>query len=416
MSVVLAYHLAVSAFLLLVTVQIGLNWRLFAAPRRRSWEKEDAPLVSVLVPARNEARRILPCLLSLVAQDYPNYEIIVLDDHSEDDTARVVMHFGFTREPGASRRLVEGNRLPDGWTGKSWACHQLATEARGDYLVFTDADTVHEAAALGAFVGHALKTRAALLSAWPWQITGTWSEQAVIPLVYVLLLGALPHYLLRRLQRRPEYARGASRASLETLGAANGQFMMFRRDAYETIGGHAAVRDHLVEDVALGRLVAARTGEGLRLINCDGSRLVHCRMYTSFLEVWEGFTKNLRAAFADSAVSFWVFGLLQFCGLLVPFVFAAWPKLSGKWWWIPVAQVVWIYGLRLALAMRFRTSLLGAWLHPVGQALSLLIGLNSWRLSTRQGVTWKGRRYRMSQPANAPETEPVAAGQDTPSA
>lgn len=399
----LVYHLVVSAFLLLVTVQIALNWRLFVAPSaRRFLPGEAAPLVSVLIPARNEARRISPCLRSLLAQDYPNYEIIVLDDHSDDDTARIVLDHGLSRDNGADRRLVQGQPLPLGWTGKAWACHQLAAAARGEYLLFTDADTTHEPFALGALVGHALETDAALLSAWPRQVTGSWSEAAVIPLVYVLLLGALPHYVLRRLQRRPEYARSASRTMLESLGAANGQFILFKRLAYEQIGGHAAVRDHLVEDVALGRLVAARTGAGMRLINCDGSRLVHCRMYTSFPEVWEGFTKNLRAAFAESSLAFWFFGVLQTCGLLLPFVFAFLPGLSGRWWWIPVAQVAWVYALRLVLAARFRTSWAGALLHPVGQGLSLLIGLNSWRLSTQKGVTWKGRTYRMSEPARLP--------------
>lgn len=413
MNAMLAYHLVVSAFLLLVTVQIALNWRLFVAPRPRRFEPGGkSPLVSVLIPARNEARRIEPCLRSMLAQDYPNYEIVVLDDHSEDDTARVVLAHGFSRDPDGARRLLDSRPLPSGWTGKSWACHQLAGAARGDYLLFTDADTTHDPTALGAFIGHALDSDAALLSAWPRQVTGTWSEHAVIPLVYVLLLGALPHYLLRRLQRRPEYARGTSPGTLESLGAANGQFILFRRNVYDEIGGHAAVRDHLVEDVALGRLVAARTGEGMRLINCDGSRLVHCRMYTSFPEVWEGFTKNLRAAFAESSFSFWLFGVLQTCGLLLPFVFACLPGISGRWWWIPVAQVAWIYALRLLLAARFRTSWTGAWLHPVGQGLSLLIGLNSWRLSTQKGVTWKGRTYRMNETSSGdgivPPVAPVA--------
>lgn len=408
MSGLLVYHFLVSAFLLLVTVQIALNWRLFVAPPPRRFAKDDAPLVSVLIPARNEARRIVPCLRSLLAQDYPRFEIIVLNDHSEDDTEGVVLGHGFAREPETARRLLEGDTLPPGWTGKSWACHQLASAARGDYLLFTDADTVHEPGALGAFLGHAQASGAALLSAWPRQITGTWSEKAVIPLVYVLLLGALPHYMLRRLQRRPEYARGASRSMLESLGAANGQFMLFRREAYRQIGGHAAVRDHLVEDVALGRLVTACTSEGMRLINCDGSRLVHCRMYTCFPEVWEGFTKNLRAAFAESSFSFWLFGALQTCGLLLPFVFACLPGWHGRWWWVPLAQAAWVYGLRFALACRFRTSFLGASLHPVGQGLSLLIGLNSWRLSRRKGVRWKGRTYRMTDPVRQPDSVMVA--------
>ena len=408
MSFVLVYHLAVTLFLGLVTLNVALNWRLFVAPRPRRFDPaEGAPLVSLLVPARNEASRITPCLQSLVGQDYPNYEVLVLDDHSTDATATVVLGLGFSREKTGARRLLEGRSLPDGWTGKSWACHQLAAAARGKYLLFTDADTVHDPAALGAFVHHSMETDAALLSAWPRQVTGTWSERAVIPLVYVLLLGALPHYLLRRLQRRPEYARGASGRSLESLGAANGQFILFRRDAYETVGGHAAVRDHLVEDVALGRLVAARTGEGLRLINCDGSRLVSCRMYTAFPEVWEGFTKNLRAAFAESSFSFWLFGVLQTAGLLLPFVFACLPGINGRWWWLPVVQVGWIYGLRLLLAARFRTSWAGALLHPLGQGLSLLIGLNSWRLSTQKGVTWKGRTYRMNAKPEDPLTVPA---------
>ena len=401
MDWILAYHLAVTAFLLLVTVNIFINWFLFVAPRPRRFDAAGtvAPLVSVLVPARNEAGRITPCLCSLLAQDYPNYEMVVLDDHSEDDTAAVVLGHGFSREKTSRLRLMEGEPLPAGWTGKAWACHQLAAVARGDYLLFTDADTAHDPAALGAMMGHAHDTGAALLSAWPRQVTGTWSEHAVITLVYVLLLGALPHYFLRRLQRHPEYARGASAGSLRTLGAANGQYILFRREDYVRIGGHAAVRDHLVEDVALGRLVAERTGEGLRLINCDGSGLVHCRMYSSFAEVWEGFTKNLRAAFSQATSVFWLFGVVQLAGLFLPFVFACAPWLSGRWWWLPVGQAAWIYLIRMAMAARFRTSWWGVWLHPVGQGLSLLIGLNSWRLSTQKGVTWKGRVYRMSDPS-----------------
>ena len=398
MNILLIYHLAVTAFLMLVTCNIALNWRLFVAPRPHRFDRDKStPLLSVLVPARNEALRITPCVQSLLNQDYPRYELLVLDDHSEDRTDEVVLALGLSREKSGPHRLLEGLPLPEGWTGKSWACHQLAGAARGEYLLFTDADTVHEPAALGALVRHAQETRASLLSAWPQQVTGTWSERAVIPLVYVLLLGALPHYLLHRLQCRPEYARGARGKSLETLGAANGQCLLFSRDAYETIGGHAAVRDHLVEDVALGRLIAGRTGEGLRLINCDGSKLVRCRMYTTFAEVWEGFTKNLRAAFAESTFAFWLFGVLQTAGLLLPFIFACLPTINGRWWWIPVAQVVWIYMLRLVLAARFSTSWLGVGLHPVGQALSLLIGLNSWRLSAQKGVTWKGRLYRMNE-------------------
>lgn len=391
------YHLAVTAFLLIVTVNIVVNWRLFVAPAPLLPKAGivDYPLISVLVPARNEAARISACLESLIRQDYPNYEVIVLDDHSEDETARIISGLGFQSDAVSRWRLVSGAPLPSGWTGKAWACQQLATVALGDYLLFTDADTVHEPQALGAFVAHAQRTDAGLLSAWPHQVTRTWAECAVIPLVYVLLLGALPHGILVYLQNRPDKARRGRRSWLRSLGAANGQFMLFRRDVYGLIGGHAAVRDHLVEDVLLGRLVAERTGEGIKLVNCDGSRLVHCRMYESFGDLWEGFTKNLRPAFSGSALSFWLFGFFQAAGLSFPFILACVPWLSGRWWWLPVLQVLWLYAIRAALTTRFRTSWWGALMHPVGHMLSLVIGLNSWRLSSRQGVVWKGRVYKM---------------------
>lgn len=389
MAFLLAYHLAVSGFLLAVTLNVALNWRIFVAPRPRPLP--DPPLVSILVPARNESRRIAACLTSLLAQDYPRFELLLLDDNSEDDTAALAR----AAAPSETLQIIPGAPLPEGWTGKSWACHQLAAAATGDYLLFTDADTVHAPDALAAVMTHARATSSALLSAWPRQITGTWSERAVIPLVYVLLLGALPHYVLARLQRRPEYARWSSPRWLETLGAANGQFMLFTRAGYDAIGGHESVRDHLVEDVALGRRVAARTALGMKLVNCDGSRIVDCRMYESFPEVWEGFTKNLRAAFSDSAAAFWIFGGIQTAGLFMPFVFACLPGWNGRWEWIPLAQVAWLYALRLALALRFRTSILSVWMHPFGHALSLAIGLNSWRLSSKKGVAWKGRTYRM---------------------
>ena len=417
MHAMLIYHLAVSLFLLVMTLNMALNWGVFVAPRRRKFDgaaSSGVPFVSVLVPARNEAKRITPCVDSLLCQDYPGYEVLVLDDHSEDGTAQVILDLGCSRDPQARHRLLESAPLPPGWTGKAWACHQLAAAAKGEFLLFTDADTTHDPASLGACVGHALDTGAALLSAWPRQITRTWSEHAVIPLVYVLLLGALPHRMLHRLQRYRQYALWTSKRMLASMGAANGQYMLFRRDAYDAIGGHEAVRDHLVEDVALGRLVAARTAEGMRLINCDGSGLVQCRMYESFAQVWEGFTKNLRAAFSQSALGFWIFGLIGTCGLLLPFVWACVPGASGRWWWLPVLQVAWIYLIRVVMTVRFRTSWLGVVLHPVGEGLSLLIGLNSWRLSTQHGVSWKGRLYRMSAPATSTSETATALPVATP--
>lgn len=397
MDLSLLYHVPVLASLGLILAQTLANLRFLPAPPPAGpgefAGEDDAPLVSVLVPARDEAHRIGPCVASLLAQGYPNFELLVLDDHSSDDTAAVVLGLGLTEMDTPSTphrgRLLRGKPLPPGWTGKAWACHQLAGAARGEWLLFTDADTTHAPGGLAATVAHARRTRADLLSAWPRQTVGTWSERLVIPLVYVLLLGFLPLWLFAWFQRRLGVAAQAPPGAMRRFGAANGQFILFRRAAYDATGGHSAVRAHLVEDVALARLVADRTGAGLRVINCDGRPWVSCRMYGSFPEVWEGFTKNLRAAFEDAAVAFWASGLFQFAVFVLPFALA----LTGHGGRLAQVEVALIYAIRGVLTWRFRTSLRSWLLHPLGHGLALLIALNSWRRSVGGGVSWKGRVY-----------------------
>jgi len=406
---------------------------------------EDAPLISVLVPARNEARNIGPCVRSLLGQDYPNFELIVLDDDSEDGTAEIARRLGVgndeirmtnddavresqlkagaqsgadprtpppamqsiaptgnrfaprtrtrtTDEARAGRhRLLKGRALPGGWTGKGWACHQLAGEARGEFLFFTDADTEHGPGTISALVAHAERHRADLLSAWPRLVTRTWGECLVIPMILFLGLVMYPHWLVVFLQKRPHLAARLPGSLRRALGAANGQSMFFRRSAYEKVGGHAALRDHLVEDVALGRAVASRMGKGMRLINCDALQFSTCRMYRSFPEVWEGFTKNMRAAFEDSLGGFLGLGFLHVCAFMFPFLFLALGWSAGVLAMAPIAIILCI---RILLTVRFRTSWWSAICHPLSEALLIAIGLNSWRRMATKGVTWKGRIYQ----------------------
>jgi chlorobactene glucosyltransferase len=230
-----------------------------------------------------------------------------------------------------------------------------------------------------------------LLSAWPRLITRTWGEKLIIPMIVMLGMTLYPHWLILFLQKHPHLAARLPDFVRRTLGAANGQFMFFTRSGYDRLGGHAALHDHLVEDVALGRAVAERMGEGMRLLNCDALRFSTCRMYQSFGEVWEGFTKNVRAAFEDSLVGYFVIGTSQVCMFLLPFVFvfhagSARPLVFG--------QIAVIFLIRVAVTMRFRTSWLSCLFHPIGEALALAIGLNSWRRLATKGVRWKGRVYQ----------------------
>ena len=385
------YHWLVLGALVLIFANVIANLITFDGLRKAE-PPADPPLVSILVPARNEARNIEACAGSLLRQDYPNCEVLVLDDHSDDGTGAIVAGLiaeAAAKNPRLPASLLQGRPLPEGWTGKNWACHQLAEAAQGHFLFFTDADTEHAPGTVTAAVEYAVRNRAGLVSAWPRLMTGTVCEKLIIPVVLLMGFSFCPLWLQRWLQGGPGRARGRD---VGGLGVANGQFMFFARKTYDRIGGHEALRAHVVEDVTMGRRVARLIPEGERLFNCEALGFSSVRMYRSFGETWEGFTKNLRAAFDDNRTGFWVFGTLQWVCFVGPFM--ALFRVPAALRWLVVAQIGIIFAIRFLLAARFRTSWLGAILHPAGMLLMMLIGFNSWRLSTGKGVVWKGRTYK----------------------
>jgi chlorobactene glucosyltransferase len=385
-------HVWIMFCLVVALPLLALNLAVIPRLRKVRTAKGPWPRVSVLVPARNEALNIGPCVRSLLAQDYPSFSVHVLDDHSTDGTGEIVRRLGLTEANGG---LLNGADLPGGWVGKNWACHQLAEVADGDYLLFTDADTVHAPGTLRALVALAKEKGAVLVSAWPEQIMESMGERLVVSLLP--FSGGLfyPHFLLRCLELYPGLRRWVPQTMRRSLGAANGQVILFERRGYERVGGHAGLRAHLVEDIALGRAVASRMGEGLWWVNCDGAGMVSCRMYRNLPEVWEGFTKNVRAAFENGLLQFCAAGVMQgllfvmpFCGLIGPESHAYWARSE--------------VGLVLALRVLATLGLGGSWwsvaLHPLAYGMALAIGINSWRRSAGGGVRWKGRLYEVSHP------------------
>ncbi len=337
-----------------------------------------APLVSILVPARDEAANIEACVRGLLAQSYPAFELIVLDDGSGDGTAAILAEVA-AADPRL--RVLTGGPLPPSWLGKPNACRQLAVAARGDLLLFTDADVRHAPALLGYAVAAQQALGVGLLSIFPRQITATWGERLIVPLMqHFAVYGLLPLPAMQRL-RAPAFA------------AANGQFMLFSRAAYRACGGHSTVRGLVLEDVALARAVK-RAGYPIAL--ADGGDLVTCRMYHGWAEVWAGFSKNL-FAFFNRSLLFLAIGLLVAAALWVlPVLGIVGQGLGIRGFTSPagglcLAQYCTAVTARLLLIRRFGGRWSDAFLHPLGVALLLLIALNSARVARRGGVAWKGR-------------------------
>jgi chlorobactene glucosyltransferase len=338
---------------------------------------KDLPLISVLIPARNEEEDIVPCLESLRQQDYPNYEILVLDDNSTDRTAERVAEVA-AADPRI--RLLRGQPLPQGWAGKPYACHQLAAEAKGSWLLFTDADTIHAPTMLGSAMAYVHEHRLSLLSGLPLQKTVSFSQRVAVPAMYFLILCGMPLWWVQG-ARRPK------------PGLVIGQFIFVAAADYHEVGGHEAVRSKILEDIWLG-FTMTRRGKRLGVVDLSGV------VSGEFGDLWEGFGKF---AYSIASLGTWLFVLIALgvMGLFVtPFILMAshlspWLPKFGDWFAIIVAQVVLILVMRVLVDRRFSYRRLYSISHPAGVLFLLASAVWSWkRRFTGGGVSWKDRTYK----------------------
>lgn len=339
-------------------------YNLATARRLERAAPSPRPRVSVLVPARDELENLRANLPLLLEQSHRDLEIVVLDDRSADGTPEVVRGLAAA---DSRLRLVRGAVLPPGWVGKNWACHQLAAAARGEVVIFCDADV----SAGPDAVLYTLRwlARADVVTALPWQRLGGWMERALVPLV-----AQLPVLMLLPL-------RGVEASPSPALSMANGQWLAFRRDAYSRVGGHAAVRGEVLEDVALGRRVKSH---GLRLLPVVASRELGIRMYATPGEVWAGFRKNLYPLLGGHPTAL----VVAVAVILLTGVYPlAAPLLGGGW--LPLALLA---GVRGAGAVLFRHDARTVLLHPIGALLMAALALDSALGHRRGTVRWKGRR------------------------
>jgi chlorobactene glucosyltransferase len=345
-----------------------------------------APLISVCIPARNEERNIGACVEAALAQDYPNFEVIILDDRSTDATPSILSEIA-SRNPRL--RLLNGSELPEGWAGKPHALHQASAVGRGEWLCFVDADTFVTRQALSSCYARAIETNADMFTIMTFQIMGSFWEKVVMPLIMTALSVGFSPRKVNDPKRKD--------------AIANGQFILIKRSVYDAIGGHAGVRDQIVEDKAIAERVK---WNGYRLVVANGFAIAQTRMYTSLPEMWEGWTKNIYLGLRDqpSLQGLGVFGafVLIIAALFLP----VWPVLGSYWYlkgggWIAAAVltqslILWTFLIheRMRVARAVDISPAYALTTPLGAAVFAAMMLTStWRVLSGKGVTWKGRMY-----------------------
>ncbi len=347
---------------------------------------DGAPLVTVVVPARDEADNIEACVRSLTASTYPAFEVVVVDDRSEDDTAARAR--AVPRGNARSFRVLDGEPVPEGWLGKQWACWQGARIARGDLLLFIDADTVHAPDLLGRAVAERRRTGADLLTVAGGQVYGSFWERLVQPQI-----------LFAMILRYWDVERWVTRRARWRDAIASGAFLLFTRETYDALGGHEAVRGSVAEDLALAQRTVRR---GARLVIRTAEDALRLRMYTSLAALVRGWSKNIHMG-----------GLQTMPPALRPFIPAGSVVVGTGLWLLPPLVLVaaaagrvgpgwtlWAAGavllswaLWIPIYVRARAPAAYGLLYPLGSAVGVWIYLRSWRGGSQ--VEWKGRRYRL---------------------
>lgn len=335
-------------------------------PKLRRVNRRYQNKVSILIPVRDEEENILRLLNSIEKQDYENYEVIVLDDDSSDNTYKLCASFAKIHN---RFRVIKGRPLPSHWLGKNYACHQLALEATGDYLLFLDADEKVGNELVNSAV-HRMHFRSlALLSLFTNQEMPTFGEKLVVPLMHYILLNLLPVRFIYLIKN-------------PSVAAASGQFMMFNTEIYRQHQWHKMAKDKVVEDVEIMKMVKAAAYNGESLL---ANGMITCRMYKSYAGAINGFGKNFLAAFNYNILSFMMYLLLLIGGPLMVIM-----TLNSQ-------LILMMTGLIILTRIMISFSagqkvVYNVLLHPLQMASLTLIAFSAIQKYLTKTTEWKGRR------------------------
>ena len=374
----LIYNLAVTAILFILL--LICIWNLYILRRKNYSKIPDAglPFVSVLVPARNEEYNIKNILTSLLTQDYPNYEVIVLNDNSEDNTGEIISSI---QKEYPHLKALNGKPLISGWAGKCYACKQLYEASNGEYILFTDADTIHNTNSIRDSVTIAVNRGADMLTLFPKMTMISFAEKLVMPMLLFTIMMLLPLYFV-------------DKKGFTGFSIGIGPFMLFKKKSYEEVGGHESVKDALVEDIWLARKIKEHN---LKLVAEDGQSMLSVRMYKNFMEIWNGFSKNIFAGLEFSSIRLFVLNCAYILLFSLPFLLffvALYLHSDVNIIVILTIEIAILYISRILISARFSLGVISSLLHPLGAIIIPLIALNSWRwITSGKGAKWKGRTY-----------------------
>jgi chlorobactene glucosyltransferase len=341
---------------------------------------KESPLVSILIPSRNEKKNIGRCLRSLIKQDYRNIEILALDDNSDDNTADIIKWWS---KKDNRIKYLEGKTLPEGWKGKSYACQQLAGRAKGKYLIFTDADTLHFPDSVSSSLSALISNDLDALSVFPKQVMVTVHEKMAVIFINLAVMALMPLVLVKK-SLNPVFS------------IANGQFILFKRDTYDSIGGHRNIRKDIIDDVAISRQVKKC---GFKFMIFDGRSNIYCRMYGGFREVARGFSKFIFAAMGYSIIRLFIVISVVSAIFFVPVIMLPGAYLFG--WPLAVninllVQISIIFVIRVVMAFRFKERIIDIILHPISMFYIMALSVNSvYQAKYGRGIYWKDRIYNI---------------------
>ncbi|HUP49269.1 MAG TPA: glycosyltransferase family 2 protein [Thermoanaerobaculia bacterium] len=352
------------AALLRTIIHLGL------LPRLRADAAPDGPLVSLVIPARNEEGNIERTIRSLLAQTYRSIELIVVEDRSTDATGAILARVA---EEDARLRVISGSETPAGWLGKPWALHQGSEAATGEILLFVDADVVYERPAVAAAVAHLRASGASMLMLLPRIVMRSFWEWVAMPQLAMTVYSFFPTWL-------------SNRTTLPVLGIGGGSGNMVWRSDYDDAGGYEALHDAVIDDVGMARLLRRK---GRRTIVVRAEDFVSVRMYDGGRAVVEGFTKNLFAV--GNRSYFWAI-----VGVSVTLLFHVLPyalALAGQVLAGAAVGIITLTRLILFAALGYRLDY-AVWAHPLmGLCWSGMALRSMWITGVRGRLAWRGRSY-----------------------